>query len=134
MSINATDIVMHDLLSLCVDEGASDLHITEGLPPVLRLHGHLQPLDAQPLAAADTERLMKEITPDDHQRKLRDGGGSDFGLSFGDKGRFRVSIFMQKGTVGLVLRLIPSRLLTLDEIGLPPVVKELLFKPRGLFA
>ena len=82
MSINATDIVMHDLLSLCVDEGASDLHLTEGLPPVLRLHGRLQPLDAQSLGAADTERLMKEITPDDHQRKLREGGGSCFRITF----------------------------------------------------
>lgn len=132
MPIRSADIVMHDLLDLCVEEGASDLHITDGLPPVLRLHGHLQPLDADMLSPSDTERLMKEITPDDHQRKLREGGGSDFGLSFGEKGRFRVSIFMQRGTVGIVLRLIPSRLLTLEEIGLPPVIKELLFKPRGL--
>ena len=132
MPIRAADVVMQDLLELAVEEGASDLHITEGISPVLRLHGHLQPLDAEHLRPEDTERLMKEITPDDHQRKLREGGGSDFGISFGDKARFRVSIFMQRGSVGMVLRLIPSRLLTLDEIGLPATIKELLFKPRGL--
>ena len=132
MPMNSTDVVMQDLLELTVEEGASDLHITEGLSPVLRLHGRLQPLDAAPLTPEDTERLMKEITPDDHQRKLREGGGSDFGLSFGEKGRFRVSIFMQRGSVGMVLRLIPSKLLALEEIGLPPTIKELLFKPRGL--
>lgn len=132
MSINAADVVMQDLLELTVEEGASDLHISEGLPPCLRLHGHLQPLDAEPLSGEDTERLMKEISPDDHQRKLREGGGSDFGIGFGDKARFRVSIFMQKGSVGMVLRQIPSKLLTLDQIGLPPSIKELLFKPRGL--
>jgi twitching motility protein PilT len=132
MSMNASDIVMQDMLELAVEETASDLHLTEGLAPVLRIHGHLRPLDAQPLRPEDTERLMKEITPDDHQRKLHEGGGSDFGISFGEKARFRVSIFMQKGSVGMVLRLIPTRLMALEEIGLPPSIKELLFKPRGM--
>lgn len=132
MTIRASDLVMQDLLELVVEEGASDLHITAGLAPCLRLHGHLQTLDADRLRPEDTERLMKEVTPDDHQRKLREGGGSDFGLSFGEKARFRVSVLMQKGSVGMVLRQIPSKLLTLDEIGLPPTIKELLFKPRGM--
>ena len=132
MTIAAGDLSMGDLLEVAVEQGASDLHLSEGLAPVLRLHGHLQPLDAQPLRPEDSERLMKQITPEDHQRRLRESGGSDFGIEFGERARFRVSIFMQKGTVGMVLRLIPSRFMSLEEIGLPPAIKDLLFKPRGL--
>jgi twitching motility protein PilT len=132
MTIRAGDLTMADLMALVCEEGASDVHINCAQSPVLRLHGRLHPLDAEPLRPEDTERLMKEITPDEHQQRLREGGGSDFGLGFGDKGRFRVSVFYQKGVVGMVLRLIPSRLMTLEEIGLPPAVKDLLYKPRGL--
>ena len=63
---------------------------------------------------------------------MREHGGTDFGFSFGDAARFRVSVFKQKGHIGIVLRQIPSKLLTLEEIGLPPQIKDLLFKPRGL--
>jgi twitching motility protein PilT len=132
MTMHAADVRMKDLLDLVVEEGASDLHIAVNQAPVLRLHGRLHPIDADALRPEDTERLMKEITPDEHQRRLVEGRGTDFGLGFGDKGRFRVSVLWQKGYVGMVLRLIPSRLLTLEEIGLPQAVKELLFKPRGL--
>ena len=115
-----------------MDEGASDLHLAVGLPPVLRIHGALQPLDADPLRPEDTERLMKSITSEDHTQKVREQGGTDFGFGFGDVARFRVSVFKQKGHIGLVLRLIPSRLMSLEEIGLPAQIKDLLFKPRGL--
>jgi twitching motility protein PilT len=123
---------MSDLLELAVTEGASDLHLTVGVPPVLRIHGHMQPLDCTPLMPEDTERLMKSITSEDHQQRIREGGGSDFGFSFGKKARFRVSVLKSKGNIGIVLRQIPSRLMSLDEIGLPVQVKELLFRPRGL--
>ena len=126
------DIEMNELLQLAVDEGASDLHLSVALPPVLRIHGALHPLDSAPLSPDDTERLMKSITSPDHQQKLRTGGGSDFGFGFADQARFRVSIFRAKGNVGLVLRQIPSDLMSLEQIGLPAQVKEILFKPRGL--
>ncbi len=129
---SSADISMADLLQLVVDEGASDLHLAVGAPPVLRIHGGLHPLDAEPLRPEDTERLMKSITSEDHQQKLREHGGSDFGFGFGGGARFRVSVFKQKGVIGLVLRQIPNKLMTLEEIGLPPQVKDLLFKPRGL--
>ncbi len=130
--LESHDISMSDLLQLVVDEGASDLHLAVGVPPVLRIHGQLAPLDAEPLKPEDTERLMKSITSDDHQQKLREQGGSDFGFGFGNVARFRVSIFKQKGHIGLVLRQIPSKLMTLEEIGLPPQIRDLLYKPRGL--
>jgi len=129
---DAADIQMSDLLQLVVDEGASDLHLAVGVPPVLRIHGQLQPLDADSLRPEDTERMMKSITSEDHLQKVREQGGTDFGFGFGEAARFRVSVFKQKGFIGLVLRQIPSRLMSLEEIGLPPQVKDLLFKPRGL--
>lgn len=132
MSLPASQINMNDLLDLVIEEGASDLHIGVGRPPVIRLHGRLQAIDTEPLQPEDTERLMASITPPEHVTRLRDHGGTDFGFGHKDKGRFRVSVFRQKGTIGIVLRLIPSRLLTLEEIGLPPGIRDLLYKPRGL--
>ncbi|HOW97547.1 MAG TPA: type IV pilus twitching motility protein PilT [Kiritimatiellia bacterium] len=132
MSTSASQIGMSDLLSLVVSEGASDLHLAVGVPPVLRLHGSLHPLDADVLKPEDTERLMKSITSDEHQQRVKEQGGTDFGFGFGDLARFRVSVFKQKGHIGLVLRLIPSKLMSLEEIGLPAQVKDLLFRPRGL--
>ncbi|NCD22946.1 MAG: type IV pili twitching motility protein PilT, partial [Spartobacteria bacterium] len=123
---------MNDLLDLAVAEGASDLHLSVGLPPVMRIHGSLAPLDAEPLTPTDTDRLMRSFTPEMHVHSLDEHGGSDFGFGFGDAARFRVSIFRQKGHVGLVLRQIPTKMLTLEEIGLPAQMKDLLFKPRGL--
>ena len=130
--MDAEHIEMNDLLQLTVDEGASDLHLTVGAPPILRISGGLQPLDSPLLTPDDTERLMKSITSPDHQQKVREGGGTDFGFSFGDSARFRVSVLKTKGNVGVVLRQIPTELMSLERIGLPPQVKELLFKPRGL--
>ena len=131
-AMKSKDISMSDLLQLVVEEGASDLHLAVGLPPVLRIHGQLQPLDADNLRPEDTERFMKSITSEDHQQKVREHGGTDFGFGFGDLARFRVSVFKQKGVMGLVLRQIPSKLMSMEEIGLPAQVKELLYKPRGL--
>ena len=125
-------IGMNELLDFEVNEGASDLHLTVGLPPMLRINGGLQPLDCAPLTPEDTDRLMKSITSESYQQKIREIGGCDFGFSFGDKARFRVSVFKQKGHVGLVLRQIPGKLVTLDEIGLPAQVKDMLYRPRGL--
>src|SRR5438067_230911 len=125
-------VAMHDLLQLVIDEGASDLHIEVGIPPVLRLHGGMHPIDAPPLTPEDTEALMRSITNDDNIQQVRSKGGADFGFAYGELARFRVSVFRQKGYFGMVLRQIPKTLLTLQQIGLPPIVKELLYKPRGL--
>ena len=121
------------LLETCVKQNASDLHLHVGRPPILRVHGRLRSLKTQVLEPADTVALMKSIAPERCQQELQEDGGSDFGFAFGDKGRFRVSIFKQRGNVSLTLRLIPSRLMGLEEIGLPSIVKDLLRRPRGLF-
>lgn len=132
MTTASAKISMNELLEAQVSEGASDLHLNVGLPPMLRIHGGLQPLDCGALMPEDTERLMKSITSESYQQKIREIGGCDFGFSFGDKARFRVSVFKQKGNVGMVLRQIPSKLVTLDEIGLPAQIKDMLYRPRGL--
>jgi len=125
-------IEMNELLQAAVDEGVSDVHLAVGSPPVFRLHGGLVALDLPVLGPDDTQRLMKSITSDEHQQKIQEMGGADFGFGFGEQARFRVSVFRQKGSIGVVLRQIPSKLLTLEQIGLPPQVKELLFRPRGM--
>ncbi len=121
------------LLETVVKQGASDLHLTVGRPPVLRLHGHLRSLETKVLAPDDTTALMKAITPERNQQELQEEGGTDFGFSFGDAGRFRVAVFMQKGNVAIVLRLIPSGLLTFEQIGLPTICRALCRRPQGMF-
>lgn len=123
---------MNDLLAIVVEEGASDLHVSVGLPPMLRLHGGLQAVECPALKPEDTERLMKSITSESNQQKVREIGGVDFGFSFGEKARFRVSVFRERGNIGMALRQIPSKLMSLDQLGLPAQVKELLYRPRGL--
>lgn len=125
-------IEMGELLQLVVDEGVSDLHIEVGAAPTLRLHGSMTPVDSPILRPEDTERLVKSIASEQHQQKIKQDGGVDFGFAFSDKARFRVSCFKQKGCYGMVLRQIPNKLLGLQEIGLPPSIKDLLFRPRGL--
>jgi len=121
------------LLETCIRRGASDIHLTVGRPPVLRLHGRLRTLETKVLEPEDTLSLMKQIAPERNQQELQEVGSTDFGFAYGDKGRFRVAVFRQKGNVAIVLRLIPSRFLTFEEIGLPPIVKALCRRPRGLF-
>jgi twitching motility protein PilT len=128
----AGDIAMEDLLGIVVQEKASDLHLEVNSPPVLRINGSMVPLETEPMRPEDTDRLMRAITSEDYIRQLQETGGADFGFGFQDLARFRVSVFKQKGHVGMVLRQIPNDLLTLEQIGLPPQTKELLYKPKGL--
>src|SRR5947207_6160869 len=125
-------ILIDKLLSACVKQGASDLHITVGQPPVLRLHGRMTKLKTKVLEPADTVALMKSITPDRCQQEFQETGSCDFGFSFGDACRFRVSVFRQRGNVAMVLRQIPVKMWTMEELGLPVVFKSLITRPRGL--
>ena len=121
------------LLDTIVKNGASDLHISTGRPPTIRLHGKLKSLATKVIDAEDATALMKSITPEKNQAELAECGGTDFGFAFGDAARFRASVFRQRGDISMVLRLIPNKLLTFDEIGLPKIVAELCRRPRGLF-
>ena len=121
------------ILETCIKRGASDIHLTVGRPPVLRLHGRLRSLETKVLEAEDTIALMKSIAPERNQQEIQEEGGTDFGFAFGEAGRFRVSVFRQKGNLAVVLRLIPNKLLSFEQIGLPKIVQALCRRPRGLF-
>jgi twitching motility protein PilT len=121
------------LLETVIKQEASDLHLTVGDPPIIRLHGHLRRLETKTLTPDDTTALMKAITPDRNQQELQEEGGTDFGFAFGDLGRFRVAVFKQKGNVSVVLRLIPYKIMTFEEIGLPKICRALCRRPRGMF-
>jgi twitching motility protein PilT len=132
--VASTDTLLIDkLLHAVVKQGASDLHITVGQPPVIRHDGHMVKLKTKVLEATDTMGLMKSIAPDRCQQELQAVGGSDFAFAFGDMARFRVSIFKQRGNVAMVLRQIPNKLLTMEQLGLPPACERLIQRPRGLF-
>jgi len=123
---------MSDLLQLVVSEGASDLHTRVGASPTIRVHGTLHRVEGPALTPETSEELMRSITSEEHIQAVRERGGADFAFAFGEAARFRVSVFKEKGNFGMVLRQIPSKMLTFEQIGLPESVKELLFKPRGL--
>ena len=123
---------MSDLLQLVVSEGASDLHIRVATAPTIRVHGILHRVEGPALTPEASEELMRSITSEEHIQQVRERGGADFAFAFGEVARFRVSVFKEKGNFGMVLRQIPSKMLTFEQIGLPESVKELLFKPRGL--
>jgi len=126
------DISINELLQATIDEGASDLHIRAHMPPKLRVHGELLPIMDEPLSEEDSHELVKEMSTEEQLAEVEKSGGADFALAHPDGTRFRVSIFKERKRYGAVLRQIPSKLMTMEQLGLPAVVKELLFKPRGL--
>jgi len=125
-------ILIDKLLQTVVNRKASDLHITVGQPPVLRIDGRLVRLETKVLGPEDTVALMKSVTPERCQQELQEVGGADFGFAFGELARFRVSIFKQRGNVAMVLRQIPAKLMDFKELGTPPALTELVKRPRGL--
>ena len=126
-------ILIDKLLTAAVKMGVSDIHITAGLPPVFRIDGHMKPQKTKVLTGDDTNGLMKSITPERCQLEIAEKGGSDFGFAFGTMARFRVSVFKQRGTIAMVLRQIPTKLLTCEQLGVPAIVKQMVERPRGLF-
>jgi twitching motility protein PilT len=126
-------ILIDKLLQACVKQGASDIHIVVGQPPVFRLHGRMRKLETKVLEPDDSVALMKSIAPERCQKELQERGSADFGFAFGDLARFRVSIFKQRGNVSMVLRQIPNNMLTPQQLGLPEVCVKLVMRPRGLF-
>jgi len=123
---------LHQLLQSMIEKGASDLHITTGSPPMIRLNGRLTPLDSGLLTPTETKQLLYSVLTDAQKHRFEEENELDF--SFGLKGlsRFRGNVFVQRGAVSGAIRTIPFKVLTFDELGLPPIAKELVKKPRGL--
>jgi twitching motility protein PilT len=130
--VSTGQVLIDKLLTTVIQLKASDLHISVGQPPVIRLHGRMRRLDAKVLDSDDTTSLMKSITPDRCQQELQEKGGADFAIEFTDGVRFRCAIFKQKGTIGMVLRRIPNQFLSFEQIGMPDAIRSLIVQPRGL--
>src|SRR5262245_66453123 len=115
-----------------LDKKASDLHITTGSPPQLRIDGDLVPLKTDAMTPVDTKQLCYSILTD--AQKMRFEEDQELDLSFGVKNlaRFRANVFMQRGAVAGAFRMIPFKIVPLQDLGLPPVISELCEKPRGL--
>jgi twitching motility protein PilT len=130
---NPLQITLSELLHKLSQLGGSDLHVTTGTPPLVRVHGEIRPLDGyRPLTSSETKQLAYSVLTDAQKHRFDENLELDF--SFGVKGlsRFRANIFNQRGAVGAVFRAIPYEIKSFEELGLPPVVKELCNKPRGL--
>ncbi|MBB3224610.1 PilT/PilU family type 4a pilus ATPase [Pseudoduganella umbonata] len=123
---------MFDLLRLMIGKKGSDLFITAGFPPAMKIDGKLTPVSAQPLTAAHTADLARSIMNDKQAATFEQTKEANFAISPGDLGRFRVSAFVQMGAAGMVLRVINSKIPDLDELALPPVLKEVVMAKRGL--
>jgi len=125
-------INLHQLLRAMIDKGASDMHITTGSPPLLRVDGEIVPLKLSPLGAVETKQLCYSVLTE--EQKIQFEKNKELDLSFGVKNlsRFRANIFLQRGAVSGAFRTIPFKILSFDELGVPPVVAELAIKPRGL--
>jgi len=123
---------IYDLLKVMIEKGASDLHITTGSPPRLRVDGKLVPLDYPNLSPTETKALCYSILTDAQKHKFEENNELD--LSFGVKGlsRFRGNVFMQRGAVAGAFRTIPFEIKTFQDLGLPEIVNDLVKKPRGL--
>ncbi len=123
---------LHQLLKELIEHGGSDLHITTNSPPQIRVDGKLEPMSMPALTPVETKQLCYSVLTEAQKHKFEEENELD--LSFGVKGlsRFRGNVFIQRGAVAAVFRVIPYKILTFEELGLPPVVKELAAKPRGL--
>jgi twitching motility protein PilT len=123
---------LQQLLEAMIQKKASDIHITTGSPPMFRIDGKLVDFGSKPLGAADTKRLCYSVLTDAQRHRFEEDSELDF--SFGIKGlsRFRGNIFVQRGAVAGAFRAIPYQILSFEELGIPPVVNEMLKKPKGL--
>jgi twitching motility protein PilT len=120
------------LLTFAVKEGASDLHLSSGEPPMLRINGDIKKLDYAPLTRDEVHNMAFDVMNDGQRRAFQEKLDIDFSYELGDLARFRVNVFMQRKGEGVVFRTIPTKVVTLDNLGMPPILKEVCKKERGL--
>jgi len=123
---------MHQLLKAMIEKGASDLHLTTGTAPQLRIDGKLHPLRMPPLSPPETKQLCYSVLTDSQKHRFEENSELDLSFSVQKLSRFRANIFIQRGNVAGAFRAIPFKILTFEELGLPKVVSDLAQKPRGL--
>lgn len=123
---------IEELLRLLYERNASDLHLTVGIPPTLRIYGRLVRTEFPKLTPEDTRALAYSLMSPEQRARFEQDREIDFSYGIPNVGRFRINIFYQRGSVGLAIRSIPYRIPKLEELGLPPVLAELTKKPKGL--
>lgn len=120
------------LLTFAVKEGASDCHISAGEPPMVRIHGDMKKLDHPPLTQEETHALIYDMMNDVQRKHFEEHRECDFSFELGDIARFRVNVFVQQRGLGAVFRHIPTTIVPLDKLGMPPVIRQLCEREKGL--
>lgn len=123
---------LHSLLKAVVEKGASDLHLTVGSPPQLRIDGELVQLNLPPLQPAEVKQLCYSVLTESQKHRFEEENELDFAFTIRGLARFRGNVFKQKGSVAAAFRFVPSKIIPLEQLGLPAVVGSLVNKPRGL--
>jgi twitching motility protein PilT len=123
---------LSDYLFDTIERGASDLHITAGLPPMVRIHGKVEPLDYPPLTPNATRELIYDILSNEQRQRLENEWELDFSYAVPNTARFRVNVYFQRGALGAAFRAIPEEIKSISELGLPEVVEDMTERPRGL--
>lgn len=123
---------LDELLKKSVESNASDLHITVGIPPILRINGNLVPCGSENINAEETESFARKVLNDEQYEKFKSIGEIDFSYSLSGVGRFRVNIFRQRGSCAMAVRVVELNVPTIDSLGLPGVLKDLCKKTRGM--
>ena len=124
---------INELLTTAVTKGASDLHIKVGTYPIIRVNGELVSLDQESkISQEDAVAILSAIMNDAHKKRYIEKKEVDLSYGISGLGRFRANIFQQRGTVGIVFRVIPMKILTVEELGLPKILEKLAIEPRGL--
>lgn len=127
-----TDVQIEDLLRIMVEKGASDLHLKAGSPPMLRIDGELMPAGYEMLSPDVLRRMIESILTDQQKAEFIAEKELDLAYSVPGLSRFRVNVYLQRGTWGAAFRVIPARPFSIDELKLPVILKEVALKPRGL--
>jgi len=125
-------IPIQELLKICVDEDSSDLHITTYIPPRIRVHGILRSIEHPPLTPAETKQLVYSILSDKQKKAFEEKLELDFSFGIKDLGRFRVNVFMQKGSVAAAFRRFLPTMWSFAQLGIPQRIAQLCYLPRGL--
>jgi twitching motility protein PilT len=124
---------IYDIMQLLVDKEGSDIHLIYGIPPVVRIDGELIPVEGAPiLGQQELELLIMPLMNDEQKKRLHDNKEFDFGYQFGEQGRFRVNVYMAKGQLSACMRLIPTRIKSMEELNLPEVFSTFTTKSQGL--
>ena len=121
-----------ELLEFGVQQGASDCHLSAGEPPMIRINGDLKKLESSPLSKEQVHALVYDIMNDSQRKAFEENHECDFSFELGQVARFRVNVFRQRKGEGAVFRTIPTKILTLEELGMPPILKQFCEKEKGL--